>query len=128
MTGLPERPSRQPRENRKAAPRESFSREPSIYGSERAALALFYAAKIAAAQLYAPKHLVAAIIAAIRAEERAAASALRERHRFEAERKRRRRSAWVSAARETTRRQEGTDPLRPLSELVRSTRRERRHE
>jgi hypothetical protein len=65
---------------------------------------LLYAAKIAAARLYTPKHELAAVIAAIKAEEQAALNALRQRKDFEIAGKRKRRFAWVFAALGVTRR------------------------
>lgn len=72
MTGRLERPSQPPRENRKAA-------NPPLRSASPAVLRSLYAAKIAAALLYAARHEVAAIIAALRSEERAALAALRTR-------------------------------------------------
>ena len=112
MTGLSERPSRPPRENRIAEARPRADHGRSTHGAERAALLWLYAAKIAAAQLFASKDQLAAIIEALRAEERAALSALRERHQSEAERKRRVRLAWVFAARGATRRRQFDRPRR----------------
>jgi hypothetical protein len=51
----------------------------SAYRQEFAALRSLYAAKIAAVYLYATKHEVNAMVAAVRSEERAALNALRER-------------------------------------------------
>jgi hypothetical protein len=61
-----------PLENRKAGSRPSG-------GGERAQLHQLYAAKIAAARLYARPDELAAIIAALRAEEQAALDALNVR-------------------------------------------------
>jgi hypothetical protein len=60
---------------------------------------LFYAAKIAAAQISAPKLQLAAIIAAIRAEERSALTALKERRAPMTQARRQKRFAWHFAAR-----------------------------
>ena len=66
MTGASERQNRGPRENHRATGN----------GAERATLRHLYAAKIAGARLYADRHQLAAIIAALRSEERAALNAL----------------------------------------------------
>jgi hypothetical protein len=94
MTGRSERPSRPPREKRIATKSEVRS-----YHAERSAIALLYAAKIAAARLYASKDHVEAIIAALRAEERAALEALRMREQSMRQARRRTRLAFTFAAR-----------------------------
>jgi hypothetical protein len=55
----------------------------SSYAQERAAILLLFGSKIAAAQLYSPKDQLAAIINALKAEERAALNSLRERETTE---------------------------------------------
>src|SRR6202011_5231997 len=62
ITGPSERPSRQPRENRKAKQAQTTDRGNSTYRQERAGLVMLYAAKIAAARLYAPEHELDAIL------------------------------------------------------------------
>jgi hypothetical protein len=104
MTGPRDRPSTQPLQKRKADQAGQTGGTPDTYRQERSALTLLYAAKIAAAHLHAPKHELAALIAAIKAEESAALNALRQRKEFDIERKRRKRFAWVFAARGVTRR------------------------
>src|SRR5947209_17104012 len=94
MTGRSERQSRPPREKRKATPQEKSEKAPSTYRQERSALVLFYASKIAAAQISAPKQQLAAIIAAIRAEEKSALSALKARRAFMARARRQKKFAW----------------------------------
>jgi hypothetical protein len=73
-----------------------------------------YAAKIAAARLYAPKHELAAIEATIRAEERAALRVLREQEQTKAQRRRFNPLAWKLAVRPTVERQRSNanGPLR----------------
>ena len=88
MTGLRERPNTQPPEKRKAESRERSPRRVNTYQAERASILLLYASKIAAAQLYARKDELAAIIAVLRAEERAALNALRDKERAEHSRRR----------------------------------------
>lgn len=83
MSGLREKPSAQPPEKRKAEARERSPCRVSLYQAERASILLLYASKIAAAQLYARKNEVAVIIAALKAEERAALQTLREREQAE---------------------------------------------
>jgi hypothetical protein len=81
MTGVSERQSRGPRENRRAS-------SPASTG-ERAAIHQLFAAKIAAARVYAADHhQLAAIVAALRSEERAALSALQDRQAAEARQRR----------------------------------------
>ena len=99
MTGWSERPSRPPRENRKADQAGREGRDALTFGQERTAILLLYAAKIAAAQLHASKHELAAILAALRAEERAALRALREMQQSKAKIKRQKRLAWRFATR-----------------------------
>jgi hypothetical protein len=113
MTGWSERPSRPPREKRKASQGQTTDRAPSTYRQERAALVMLYAAKIAAARLYAPEHELAAIIAAIRAEEKAALAALREHEQIRIKRQRQIRMAWQFAGRTSVSRHSGRDPSRP---------------
>jgi hypothetical protein len=125
MTGPSERPSRPPREKRTASPREATDRAPGTYRQERAALVMLYAAKITAARLYAPKHELAAIVAAIRAEEKAALGALKERREFEAQAKRKKRLGWRFATRAATGRANSTKPGRPFIRRLRK--RDRNH-
>src|SRR5262249_11383759 len=73
------------------------------YRADRSVILLLYAAKIAAAELYAPEHERLAIISALRAEQRAALRVLRERHLFDAAAKRKVKLTWRFALRETTR-------------------------
>jgi hypothetical protein len=113
MTGQSERPSRLPREKRKASQTSKTDRAPSSYRQERAALVMLYASKIAAARLYAPKHELDAIIAAIRAEEKAALAALREREQIRINRQRQNRIAWQFAGRALALYQNSRDPARP---------------
>lgn len=68
MTGLPDRPSRQPHEDRKAN-----------QAGEYAGIRSLYAARIAAAWLFAPRHELMAVIVALRNEESAALAALKDR-------------------------------------------------
>jgi hypothetical protein len=103
MTGPRERQNTQPRENRKADKARKSHRPVNTFGAERANLALFYAVKIAAAQLYARKDEIAAIIAALKAEERAAFSALRERQQMQTQQHRHQMLALAIVAREVTR-------------------------
>jgi hypothetical protein len=65
---------------------------------------MLFAAKIAAAQLYAPKYELSAILAALRAEERATLQALRDQEWMKAAARRTRRLAWGFAARSVARR------------------------
>jgi hypothetical protein len=123
MTGLSERPSRPPREKRKAAEADNSPR--STYRQERDAILMLYAAKIAAARLFAPKHELDAILAALRAEQRAALSALREREQVKAEARRMKKFAWRFAARGVTRTSSGNDPNRPRSQRRMIKRRDR---
>ena len=88
MIGPSERPSRPPRENRKALRRDPARFDRDLYRHEYASLVLFYAAKIAAVYLFAAKHEVSAIVAAIRSEESTALKALRERQALEFARRR----------------------------------------
>jgi hypothetical protein len=77
-------------------------------------LILFYAAKIAAAELHAPRHELAAIVAAIRAEEKSALSALKESRDFEAQAKRRTKLAWkIATAPINDRKTHSVKPRRP---------------
>jgi hypothetical protein len=115
MTGPRERPSTQPREKRKASAREITESTPSTYRQERAAIIFLYAAKIAAARLYAPKHELAAIVAAIRAEEEAALRALKERREFEKQANQRKRLGWRFATRAVTDRMSSKKPGRPFA-------------
>jgi hypothetical protein len=76
---------------------------------------MLYAAKIAAARLYAPKHELAAIEAAIRAEEKAALRALKERRDIEAQARRKTKLAWkIATAPVTHRNSRSMNPRRPL--------------
>jgi hypothetical protein len=77
-------------------------------------LILFYAAKIAAAELHAPRHELTAIIAAIRAEQKSALNALKERRDFEAQAKRRTKLAWrIATAPVMRRKARPMNPRRP---------------
>jgi hypothetical protein len=125
MTGPSERPSRQPREKRKAAETDNSPR--GTYQQERGAILMLYAAKIAAARLFAPKHELDAILAALRAEQRSALSALREREQVKAEARRMKRFAWRFAARQVTRSNTANDPNRPRSQRRRIRRRDRQN-
>jgi len=89
---------------------------------------LLYAAKIAAAELYAPEHVRAAIIAALRVEQRAVLRALRERHQLQAERRRRKKLVWTIVARGNTASRSRHDPSRPPSRLIKHRRRERQND
>jgi hypothetical protein len=73
---------------------------------------MLYAAKIAAARLYAPVHELDAILAAIRAEEKAALAVLREREHIRINRQRQNRMAWRFAKGASGPRS-GPDPGRP---------------
>lgn len=125
MTGPSERPSRQPREKRKAAETDNSPR--STYRQERDAILMLYAAKIAAARLFAPKHELDAILAALRAEQRAALCALREREQVKAQARRIKRFAWRFAAQGVTRGNASNDPNRPRSQRRRFRRRDRQN-
>lgn len=70
---------------------QSKDRRISTYAQERAAILLLFGSKIAAAQLYSPKDQLAAIISALKAEERAALNSLREREAVEIERQKQKR-------------------------------------
>jgi hypothetical protein len=74
---------------------------------------MLYAAKIAAARLYAPEHELDAIIAAIRAEEKEALRALKEREKMKAEGRWQKRLAWRFAERAANRNGTSTKPPRP---------------
>jgi hypothetical protein len=74
---------------------------------------MLYAAKIAAAELYAPEHLRAAIIAALRAEQRAALRALREAEQIRINHQRQNRMGWQFAKRTSSARRTAPDPNRP---------------
>ncbi len=100
VTGPSERPSRQPLEKRKAHKDKREDRfEASTYGAERAAIVLLYAAKLAAARLYAPRHQLQAITQALKAEEQAALRALREEEHYRRQRRRLKKLAWGFSAR-----------------------------
>jgi hypothetical protein len=79
-------------------------RRTSTYAQERVAILLLFGSKIAAAQLYSPKDQLAAIISALKAEERAALNSLRDREVVEIEKQTRRRLllAYRVAARHVT--------------------------
>ena len=113
MTGPRERPSTQPREKRTANTRERASLHRSTYRQDRAAVLMLFAAKIAAAQLYAPKYELSAILAALRAEERATLQALRDQERMRAAARRVKRLGWNFASRAAGRRKKARDPNRP---------------
>jgi hypothetical protein len=114
MTGRSERPSRPPRENRKASQGQTTDRAPSTYRQERSALVMLYAAKIAAARLYARKEDIDAIVAALRAEEKAALRALKERREFAVQAKRRNKFAWnIAKALVARRKSSSINPRRP---------------
>jgi hypothetical protein len=115
MTGRSERPSRPPREKRKAKskPRREFAR--STYRQEHAVILLHFASKMAAAELYASKTELHAILAALRAEQRAALIALREREQIRISRQRQIRMAWQFAQRVFASSRLGRDPGRPRS-------------
>jgi Relaxase/Mobilisation nuclease domain len=83
---------------------QSKDRRISTYAQERAAILLLFGSKIAAAQLYSPKDELAAIITALKSEEKAALNSLREREALEVERWTRRSLllGWGSAARHVT--------------------------
>jgi hypothetical protein len=70
MTGLSERPSRQPREKRKAS-------NATEHAGEHSSIRMLYAAKIAAAWLYLRKEEREAAIAALLSERHAALQAVR---------------------------------------------------
>jgi hypothetical protein len=88
---------------------------------------MLYAAKIAAAQLNAPKHELEAMLAALRAEERAALKALEEREHLKARDRRLRRLDWTFAASGVAPARKSRDPDRPLSPRLRHRRRDRQH-
>ena|ERR1700722_17609837 len=98
MIGPSERPSRLPREKRKALESKEPKDNGVQVGRERSALRSLFAAKIAAAYLYAPKHDVAALIASLRAEEAAAVNALRRQRTV----RRRVTPKWAAAAKTVT--------------------------
>jgi hypothetical protein len=85
---------------------------------------LLYAAKIAAARLYASRDELDAILAALRGEERAALSALREREKIKIQQRRQQRMAWRLAARCVLRSNRSKAPDRPRTR-VRRRRRDR---
>lgn len=76
----------------------------TTYAQERAAILLLFGSKIAAAQLYSPKDELAAIITALKSEEKAALNSLREREALEVERQTQRTllPGYRSAARQVT--------------------------
>lgn len=74
---------------------------------------MLYAAKIAAAELHAPKKELAAILAALRAEERATLNALREGEQMKAQRRRQVRLAWTFGKRGVDGRSKPNDAIRP---------------
>lgn len=91
---------------RKSYVRRSTARRTSTYAQERGAILLLYASKIAAAQLYCPHDHVAAVVNALKAEQRAALEALyqREATEIETQRKRRLLADLSFAARDVSRR------------------------
>jgi hypothetical protein len=88
---------------------------------------LLYASKIAAAQLHAPKHELAAILAALRAEQRAALRALREVEQAKAKTRRQKRFAWLFATRVITSTTKTAKPRRPFVFGSRQRKRDRQH-
>jgi hypothetical protein len=113
MTGQSERPSRLPREKRKATARPKAESARSTHREERATILLNFASKIAAAELYASKDALDAILAALRAEEQAALGALREREHIRIRQQTLVRIAWRIAERVSIRPRPGRDPNRP---------------
>jgi hypothetical protein len=89
-TGAQTKP-RVPNEAINARRGHAKERRTSTYAQERAAILLLFGSKIAAAQLYSPKDQLAAIISALKAEERAALNSLRDREEVEIEKQTRRR-------------------------------------
>jgi hypothetical protein len=79
MIGPSERPSRPPHEKRKAARSREAPQPESEFGRARLAIRSLFAAKIAAAYLFAAKGEVAALVAALRAEEAASVAALHKK-------------------------------------------------
>lgn len=122
MIGLSERPSRPPRENRKASPSKRRTRDPSSYRAEYGSIRLLYAAKIAAARLYASRDELDAILAALRYEERAALSALRAREQIKIQQRRKMRMGWSFAAQGAARQRRSDTPDRPRTRLRRRKR------
>jgi hypothetical protein len=127
MTGLSERPSRPPREKRKADQARRAGRDGFTFSQERTTILLLYAAKIAAAQLYAPKNELAAILAALRAEQQAALRASREVEQAKAKTRRQDRFAWLFATRVITPTTKTAKPRRPFVFGNRQRKRDRRH-
>jgi len=127
MTGLSERPSRPPREKRTADQARQAQRDGFTFSQERSAIILLYAAKIAAAQLYAPKHELAAILAALRVEQRAALRASREIEQAKAKTRRRNTFAWRFATRVIAPVTRRANPRRPFVFGSRQRKRDRRH-
>jgi hypothetical protein len=83
---------------------------------------LLYAAKIAAARLYASRDELDAILAALQSEERAALDALREREQIKIQQRRQNRIAWNFAAPGVARRNRSKAPDRPRTRLRRRKR------
>jgi hypothetical protein len=90
----------------------------STYRAERAAIVLLYAAKIAAAQVSAPRDQVAAIIAALRLEERSALRGLLERERHRRNARRRARFGFTLAKRNVSHRRQAVRSLRRRRRFV----------
>jgi hypothetical protein len=82
---------------------------------------------MAAAELYAPKHERAAIVAALKSEERAALKSLRERRQLETAQKRKHRLVWGIAARKVTHEAKDSNPCRPYRRIRRRRKRDRQH-
>jgi hypothetical protein len=106
-----------------ANPNRSKDRRISTYAQERGVILLLYAAKIAAAQLYSPKDQLAAIVNALKAEERAALNSLREREAVENERQKRAHLLQVygmAARGVTSRSRPGVRPMQPAKKELRN--------
>lgn len=88
---------------------------------------MLFAAKLAAAQLYAPKHELDAMLAALRAEQEAALKALEEREHIKAQERRLKRFAWTFAARNLVRGRKSGNPDRPRPRRLRHRKRDRPH-
>jgi hypothetical protein len=99
----------------------------SGYSARRAMILADFAAKIAAAWLYAARHELAAIVAALKAEQREALRALREREQSQLGEHRRKKFFRSLAARQASRRTAPANPYRPPPRGRRTRRRERQY-
>lgn len=82
---------------------------------------------MAAAQLFAAKHELDAMIAALQAEQSAALKVLEEREHIKARQRRLKRLSWKFAARDVAYRPKSDHPNRPRYRRRRHRRRDRPH-